>query len=389
MYYVGIDVSKYKHDCSILDQSGNTVVDDFVFANSFEGFTSFKILLSSLASPEDIKIGFEATGHYTSNLKRFLENAHYSFMESNPALISKFIHAQTLRRTKNDALDSHSIARFLMSVDYKPYPKGFYHIYSLKSLTRLRDTVVRQRSLYMVKLTNVLDHIFPEFKPFFNDSFSATALHILEKYHTPDAISCIPDEDYDEIRCISRGKFSYARLISLKELADKTVGDSNPIFESQLVSILALYRTSEQQVESLENEIIPLVQELNPKLLTIPGIGYLTAATIVAEYGDFSRFSSPAQMLSFAGLEPGYYQSGTMELRGKMVKRGSSQLRYVLMNCALPLIRFDMTFASYYAKKRAEGKPHRVAMSHVTKKLVRVIFALERQNTDFVAQALR
>ena len=87
-----------------------------------------------------------------------------------------------------------------MSVDYKPYPKGFYHIYSLKSLTRLRDTVVRQRSLYMVKLTNVLDHIFPEFKPFFNNSFSTTALYILEKYHTPDAIACIPDEDYDALR---------------------------------------------------------------------------------------------------------------------------------------------------------------------------------------------
>ena len=389
MYYVGIDVSKYKHDCSILDQSGNTVVDDFVFANSFEGFETFKTLLSSLASPEEIKIGFEATGHYTSNLKRFLENAHYSFMESNPALISKFIHAQTLRRTKNDALDSHSIARFLMSVDYKPYPKGFYHIYSLKSLTRLRDTVVRQRSLYMVKLTNVLDHIFPEFKPFFNDSFSATAIHILEKYHTPDKIASIPDEDYDEIRCVSRGKFSYARLISLKELATMTVGDSNPIFESQLVSILALYRTAEQEVQSLENEIIPLVQELNPKTLTIPGIGYITAATIVAEYGDFSRFLSPAQMLSFAGLEPGYYQSGTMEFRGKMVKRGSSQLRYVLMNCMLPLIRFNPVFASYYHKKRLEGKPHRVALSHTAKKLVRVIYTLETKGIDYDASLLR
>lgn len=389
MYYVGIDVSKYKHDCSVLDQSGNTVVNDFVFANSHEGFDSLKTLLSSFASPDDIKIGFEATGHYTSNLKRFLENAHYSFMESNPALISKFIHAQTLRRTKNDALDSHSIARFLMSVDYKPYPKGFYHIYSLKSLTRLRDTVVRQRSLYMVKLTNVLDHIFPEFKPFFNNAFSATALHILEKYHTPDAIANIQDADYDEIRCISRGKFSYARLISLKELAAKTVGDSNPIFESQLVSILTLYRTAEQEVQSLENEIIPLVQELNPKTLTIPGIGYITAATIIAEYGDFTRFSSPAQMLSFAGLEPGYYQSGTMEFRGKMVKRGSAQLRYVLMNCVIPLIKFNPVFASYYHKKRLEGKPHRVALSHTAKKLVRVIYTLETKGIDFDASLLR
>lgn len=113
MYYVGIDVSKYKHDCSILDQSGNTVINDFVFANSFEGFDSFKTLLSSIASPEEIKIGFEATGHYTSNLKRFLENAHYSFMESNPALISKFTHAQTLRRTKNDALTNIISQKYL------------------------------------------------------------------------------------------------------------------------------------------------------------------------------------------------------------------------------------------------------------------------------------
>lgn len=146
MYYVGIDISKYKHDCFILDQSGNTVVNDFVFSNSAEGFDSLKTLLSSIASSEEMKIGFEATGHYTSNLKRFLENAHYSFMESNPALISKFIHAQTLRKTKNDAFDSHLIARWLMTVDYNPYSKGFYHIYSLKSLTRLRDTVIRQRS---------------------------------------------------------------------------------------------------------------------------------------------------------------------------------------------------------------------------------------------------
>ena len=389
MYYVGIDISKYKHDCFILDQSGSTVVNDFVFANSHEGFASLKTLLQSIASPDEIKIGFEATSHYTSNLKRFLENAHYSFMESNPALISKFIHAQTLRKTKNDAIDSQSIARWLMTVDYKPYPKGFYHTYSLKSLTRLRDSVVRQRSLYMVKLTNILDHIFPEYKPFFKEHFSSTSIFILEKYGTPERISSIPDEDYETIRCISRGKFSYARLISLKELAANTVGESNPIFETQLTSILTLYKTADAEVARIESEIIPLVEELNPRMLTIPGIGPITAAVIASEYGDFNRFSSASQMLSFAGLEPGYFQSGTMEFRGKMVKRGSSQLRYVLMNCVVPLIRFDPVFASYYHKKRLEGKPHRVALSHTAKKLVRVIYTLETQGIDYNASKLR
>lgn len=389
MYYVGIDISKYKHDCSILDHSGNIIVNDFVFANSSEGFESFKTLLSSLTSPSDLKIGFEATGHYTSNLKRFLENAHYSFMESNPALISKFIHAQTLRKTKNDALDALSIAHWLMTVEYKPYPQGFYHVYSLKSLTRLRDSVVRQRSFYMVKLTNILDHIFPEYKPFFKNHFSSTSIFILEKYGVPERIAAIPDEDYEEIRYISRGKFSFAQLISLRELAAKTVGESNPIFEVQLASILALYNTADSEVTHLENEIIPLISELNPHMLTIPGIGPITAAVITSEYGDFTRFSSASQLLSFAGLEPGYYQSGTMESHGKMVKRGSSQLRYVLMNCVVPLIRFDPVFASYYHKKHLEGKPHRVALSHTVKKLVRVIYTLETKNINYNTNNLR
>ena len=123
--------------------------------------------------------------------------------------------------------------------------------------------------------------------------------------------------------------------------------------------------------------------------MTIPGIGPLSAAVIYAEFGDISNFSSPAKMLAFAGLEPKINDSGTESHGGRMVKRGSSQLRYVIMNCILPMIRFDVTFAKYYAKKRKEGKPHRVALTHLAKKLVRVIFALERQQIDYDPALIR
>jgi len=389
MYFVGIDVSKYKHDCFILNDLNEVIVSDLVIPNSHEGFSILLSTLEALSSPQNMRIGFEATGHYASNLKRFLENAHYSFMESNPALISKYIHSQTLRKTKNDSIDSLSIAHWLMTVDYKPYPNGFYHIYSLKSLTRLRDTIVRQRSLYMVKLTNVLDHIFPEFKPFFKERFSQTALYLLEKYHTPQKIAHMNAASYDSIRSISRGKFSMQRFLALKELAANTIGDSNEIFEIQLISILNLYRLADEEVKRLETEIIVLIMELNPRTLTIPGVGPISAAIIISEYGDIKNFSSPSQMLSFAGLEPGYFQSGTMEFKGKMVKRGSSQLRYTLMNCTMPLIMYNMVFAEYYHKKRGEGKPHRVALSHVAKKLIRVIYTLETTNVSFDTSKLR
>ena len=106
-------------------------------------------------------------------------------------------------------------------------------------------------------------------------------------------------------------------------------------------------------------------------------------------YAGFCYFMhSCLSAYAFAGIEPGINESGTESHGGRMVKRGSSQLRYTLINCCLPLIRFDMTFATYYAKKRGEGKPHRVAITHVAKKLIRVIYALERQDIDFNTQKL-
>lgn len=389
MYFVGIDISKYKHDCFIITEDGEVILHDFSFDNNHQGFSSFLSKLSSLDVQKGIRIGFEATSHYAFNLKLFLENHHYSFMELNPVLLNKYIKSQTLRKTKTDALDSRSIACFLMTVDYKPYPKSFYHIYSLKSLTRLRDTLVRQRSQYLVRLTNVMDHIFPEFKPFFKNRFSVTALYILNKYHSPEHISNMNTRSYDELRKRSRGKFSMASFIKLKELAKNTVGASNDIFISQLKSLLNLHAGLDSEISLIETNIISLITDMDKPVSTITGIGPISAAVIVSEFGDIKRFASPAKMLSFAGLEPGYFQSGASEHHGHMVKRGSSQLRYALMNCCLPLIVHNMVFAEYYHKKRKEGKPHRVALSHVAKKLIRVIYALETKDIAFDPALLR
>ena len=389
LYFVGIDISKYKHDCCIISAADQQVISKFSFKNNKDGFSELLTVLQSLSDPEDIRIGFESTAHYALNLELFLEKAHHSFMEVNPVLISEYKKSTTLRRTKTDRVDCESIARWLMTVEYKPHSKGFYHAYSLKSLTRLRDRLVRQRSFYLVKITNVLDHTFPEFKPFFRERFSKTALFLLENYGSAEKMARMNAASYEKLRTLSKGKFSPQQFLSLKSLALNTVGVNNSIFDTELSSLMALYKATAEQISILENQIIELIEELHPHYMSIPGIGPLSAAVIYSEYGDISNFSNPSQMLAFAGLEPGVNDSGTESLSGRMVKRGSSQLRYVLMNCALPLIRFDMTFASYYAKKRSEGKPHRVAMSHVTKKLVRVIFALEKQNTDFVAQELR
>jgi len=134
---------------------------------------------------------------------------------------------------------------------------------------------------------------------------------------------------------------------------------------------------------------LDLVNSLKPAILTIPGIGHLSAANIISEFGDFSRFKRPSKMLAFAGLEPSSFQSGTYESSGKMVKHGSPYLRYALMNCCLPLINSDIVFADYYAKKRSEGKPYRVALTHVAKKLLRVIYTIQTKNVPYDRSLIR
>ena len=389
MYFIGIDISKYKHDCCIISAADQKVVSKVTIKNNKAGFDELLTIINSLSNPEDIRIGFESTAHYALNLELFLENSLLTFMEVNPVLISEYKKSKTLRRTKTDSVDCESIARWLMTVEYKPHSKGFYHAYSLKSLTRLRDKLIRQRSFYLVKITNVLDHTFPEFKPFFNERLSKTALYLLENYGSAGKMARMNSASYEKLRSLSRGKFSPQQFLRLKELAANTVGVNNSIFDVELNSLLSLYKSLVKEINTIEKEINKLIEEVHPHYMSVPGIGPLSAAVIYSEYGDISNFTNPGQMLAFAGIEPGINESGTESHGGKMVKRGSSQLRYTLINCCLPLIRFDMTFATYYAKKRGEGKPHRVAITHVAKKLIRVIYALERQDIDFNAQKLR
>ena len=165
MIYVGIDISKYKHDCFICKDTGEVIVENLSFDNNKKGFQQFLDLLKPYDN-SNVRIGLEATGHYGLNLKLFLEKNNYSFMEFNPLLVKEFYKSLSLRKTKTDKVDAVVITQKLMSVPYKPNSKLFYHKYSIKSLTRLRETLVKQRSKYKVQLTNVLDMIFPEFKPF-------------------------------------------------------------------------------------------------------------------------------------------------------------------------------------------------------------------------------
>ena len=386
IYYIGIDISKYKHDFCIISNTGEVIVGNSSFENNQKGFQYFLDQLKPY-NKSQCQIAFEATGHYSSNLELTLIDQGYSFMKLNPLVIHQFLKARSLRRTKTDKADSITIANYLMSVPYKPNSHLLYNIYTLKSLCRAREQLIKERSKFQVLLTNELDKSFPELKPFFNNMISTTLLFILEKYNNTYHISLM--KDYESLRKLSYGKFSYAKFARLKQLAKDSIGhhdDNSDLLISTYVSIINNFN---DKIDPIDKQISTIIKELNPKMLTIPGLGEISAATILSEYGDIKNFSSPNKMLAFAGLEPSIIQSGTLESNGKMVKHGSSHLRYSIMNIAMSILRYSPTFYDYYLKKRSEGKCHRVALSHVCKKLIRVIYTLEKYNIDFNPSLLK
>lgn len=386
IYYVGIDISKYKHDFCIISNTGEVIVENDSFENNKKGFQNF---LDSL-KPYDkncVQIAFEATGHYSLNLEHFLIDNGLTFMKINPLLIKNFLSSKNLRRTKTDKADAISIASYLESITYKPNSQILYHIDSLKSLCRSREKMIKEKSKILILLTNELDKSFPEMKPFFNNRISITLLYILEKYKNTEHIALM--KDYASLRKLSHGKFTYVKFANLKELAKNSIGFHDECSDLLISSYIKVIKSLEEQIESYESKISTIIKELNPSILTIPGIGQLSAASIIAEYGDISCFSSPAKMLAFAGLEPSINESGTLESNGKMVKHGSGHLRYVLMNSSLTLLKFNPTFYDFYLKKRSEGKSHRVALSHVCKKFIRLIYALETKHINFDPSLLK
>lgn len=142
-----------------------------------------------------------------------------------------------------------------------------------------------------------------------------------------------------------------------------------------------------EQIAEYDTEIKVIMDKIDLPILSIPGISYTLSAIIVAEIGDISRFSSPAKLLAFAGLEPSIYQSGKfVPTSGKMVKRGSPFLRWALLQAAGYVPTYSSTFALYRAKKVTEGKPAAVVRSHVAKKLVRIIYSLLTHSTAFSDQ---
>lgn len=391
MLFVGIDVAKSKHDCCIIDSDGVIHTNSLRISNSKIGFdTLYSAIISALGSNEfeNVKIGLEATGHYSTNITNYLFSKGFQVHILNPLATNLFRKAGTLRKTKTDKTDSKVIATMLFTDETKSYSPVSYQISELKSLTRHRYRMIGYRSKLKLSVTRLIDIVFPELPDFVWSIHQNSSYSLLLELPTPKEIgSCHLTKLTHLISKASKGKYGREKAILLKELALNSIGSGNRSTAFELQQTIRLIQSVQFEIDALDKQIKSIVTELNTPIITIPGIGYTLAAIMLAEIGDIEHFSTPAKLLAFAGMEPSTYQSGNYNAsKTPMVKRGSTYLRWAVMQAARLVAMRDRTFANYMAKKRSEGKHYDVARSHVGKKLLRVIFYLLKNNISFVPQ---
>lgn len=387
MIYIGIDVAKDKHDCFVTNSEGDILFNSFTIPNNSDGFNDLYQKISSLTNDfSNIKVGLEATGHYNYNLLGFLIDKGLPTFVINPLHTSLFRKSLSLRQTKTDKVDARTIALMMMSgVNLQSYSDTSYHNEELKSLTRYRFDKVKERAKLKTSVSRLVNILFPELERLVPTLHMASVYALLaELPSSPQIASCHLTHLTKLLQNASKGHYGKEKAIEIRNAARQSIGSSMPARSLELKHTIKLIQELTSEIDEIEASIQSIMDGIHSPILSIPGINYRMGAMIIAEIGDFNRFSSPDKILAYAGLSPSTYQSGQLDSSySHMEKRGSRYLRYALFNATKYVCIWDNTFAAYLAKKRAEGKHYNVAISHAAKKLVRVIYQMEKTGQPY------
>ena len=404
----GIDVAKRFSEMVILSPSNEVCARIRINHDSYTNFKRAFELLKKTEKEFAVKpvVVMESTGHYHKILFHSLTKVGYAVHIVNP-IQSDSIKNIGIRKVKNDKVDARKIALLYRFEQLKKANIPDEDIDCLRSLCRHYYKLSDQLTVYKNRLLGSVDQLFLSFTDVFKDAASVTALAILEKCPSPeDILNADRDELISFIRQASRksvkwatGKYellcSKARnfsSLSINSIANTAVLKANiSMIKTLMQSLDEALEAIHKLLEQDSKKEMPMLSFTIDILCSIPGIGLLTAATIVGEVGDFSAFSKADKLVAFSGIDPSINQSGQFEgTKSKMSKRGSRFLRRVLFTSALANIRKkrdgkenNPVLYEYYRKK-CLSKPKKVALGAVMRKLVAIIFAIMRDKKPFV-----
>ena len=390
MLFVGIDIAKRNHEASVIAQDGRVVRKAMRFANSQAGYNKFMDMVRSLKEP--VVFGMEATGHYWLTLYTHLRNDGFTVHVINP-IQSDALRGMYIRKTKTDSVDSVIIADVIRFGRYCETSVEPGDLQAMRELCRQRFYIIDMASDLKRKVIALLDQVFPEYEKLFSDTFGASSMEILSQYTTPEEMLSVSSQQLAEIlEKASRGRLGAEKAVEIQNAARNSFGivmascSFSLIIRQYIEQICSL----EASVDVFDVEIARLLSGFDTQLTTITGVGPTLAAVILSEIGgDIRRFSSPAKLAAYAGVDPTVKQSGDFSgSRMKMSKRGSPYLRRAIWLASTVAAFKDPAIHALYERKRAEGKDHMTVIGHICRKMISIIFAVLRDNTPYVPAAI-
>lgn len=384
MYCCGIDVAKRKHMAAILSAEGQVIQAPLSVANTRAGFDQLRQALATLGGP--VTIGLEATGHYWLALYDDLTRQGYPVVVFNPLQIHAF-RKSGVRKVKNDRSDAVWIAEYLRFGGHPPTSPTLPVWLQLKELSRFRFHLSDQIGDGKRKLLSVLDRVFPEYETAFSSVFLAASRRLLAAAASAHEIAEFDLAELAQLlQSASRGRFGQAQAEIVQNLARQSVGVTflADAAQVEMRCLLAQIDLLEEQRRQVDQAVEQLMAQVPQFLITIPGVGPVTAAAILAEIGDVNRFETVEKLVAYAGIDASVYQTGEFEATQRhMSKRGSPYLRHALWQAATAALLHNPELKAYYARKRQEGKHHGTALGAVCRKLLARIYVVLKENRPY------
>jgi transposase len=395
---IGLDISKDEsHGQSFLER-GKLYKGTFQFEHTREGLAKLLQAIQNVKKASGLRplLVLEATGHYQSPVVQFLEEHHYLYIVINP-LISNRLRKSNLRKVKTDAADAFLLGELYYKEEFEPYKKRGVQLLNLRYLTRQYESLSKMCVQTKLQFQAVLDQVFPTYKGVFGDIYSSISLRFLNEFPTSYLVLQSDEgtlkSKIKELLSSRRGRSESWICVRVERLLDaakqnpfqQTMYSSHLINLKVLISLIIQYQ---EHLSRLEENIDALAKEIEEYDLiqSIPGIGNKIAATILSQIGEVDRFDHSKKLVAFAGIDPSVFASVKFTAtRNRITKRGSRQLRYALVmavQCGLIRSR-NMRLKDFYDRKRAEGKPHKVALIACANELVHWLYVILKSKKTF------
>jgi len=373
---------------ALLDEQGHSHKAVFTIENNQSGMET---LLAELKPLGEVRIGLEATGHYWLVLYDMLTRNGYSVSVINPMQIAAY-RKSGLRKVKNDSTDAVWIADFLRISNAPTSIQEIPILMQLRELTRFRFWLLEQIGDCKRKLLTILDRVFPEYEKIFSNVFLTSPRALLQEAVSAQEFANFNLDELTELLATSsRSRFGLEKAKQIQEQAQHSIGVgflADAVHVEMRCLLAQITLLEEQQVE-VEKTVEGLMAQIPQYITSIPGVGAVTGAAILAEIGDIQHFESPEKLVAYAGIDATVHQSGQFEAKQMhMSKRGSPYLRLGLWQAASMSILHNEELKLYYQKKRKEGKAHRVAIGAICRKLLLRIYVILKENRPYTEHKL-